>query len=101
MTIQQQCAERIYELLPEKKYLMFGIMQKKDIRLADILRAVYSTMTDMTENDGKKQRKILDTLGFYITPEGEVIEPRYNLATDNILEQSDDFCTFLLELIKN
>jgi hypothetical protein len=135
MTIQQQCASRIYELLPEKKKLSFGCeveyktystiiplargivtSSNKDgicingdywekdrinqiigqpLRLADILRAI-----DLQTNGSCPVCATNGLLYIGHYKNGKHSESAYNPKKDNILEQSDDFCEFLLEIIK-
>jgi len=128
MSPQQKIAARIYELLPHKKELGFGCkvnlcirdgeciiatvienikgnLYKFDIgneyltddeiigqpiRLADILLAI------------KKNNTLNNTdwLPFDVLCRNVIIKHDYNLKKDSILEQSDEFCEFLLELLK-
>lgn len=128
MTIQQKCAERIYELLPHKRELEFGceledggnfpiicinsntfiykgnseMLDTQDvldwielrdieiigqpIRLADVLMAI-----------GKDELELLFNDDVLVVSR---IVSMYNLEKDNILDQSDEFCELLLDLIK-
>jgi len=141
MTIQEQCANKVYELLPELKELSFGckILNKhlnktfvictssnisKDvclngfyeeeqstwiwkkylndddtykiighpIRLADILIAISKIHEDKTII----VKHYSDCWALIVGDK----ESGYNLSKDNLLDQSDEFCTFLLEMIK-
>lgn len=149
-SIQQQCADRLYELLPHKKkvpkdlplpvrydgisyywgkngemvadfdegvntgdgfrirgwgriqdeksqdecakYIEEAINDYNAIRLADVLLAIsekekFNAMLKFMAVNG----------GFY---DNGVLIAQYNLAKDNILDQSDEFCEFLYKLIK-
>lgn len=61
------------------------------IRLADILLAIKKHIT-VTEDK--------DWLPFDVLCRKVIIQNHYNLEKDNILDQSDEFCEFLLELLK-
>jgi len=82
MTIQQKCAERIYELLPHTKHEEHFL----PIRLADVLMAI-----------GKDELELLFNDDVLVVSR---IVSMYDLEKDNILDQSDEFCEFLLDLIK-
>jgi hypothetical protein len=139
-TIQEQLADRIYELLPHKKELEFGCgitqihfgkisnhvitthctsyaaesywntadgdkVNDKDIvgvkgqplHLADLLLAIQEANPlvnyaiditgEMTISEGIYRHNYIPTLC------------DYDLSRDNILEQSDEFCKFALEIL--
>jgi hypothetical protein len=85
MTIQQKCAERIYEILPHKKHEEHFL----PIRLADVLMAIEKQNPGTLFYKNKFERSNL-----------EEIYLQYHLSKDNILDQSDQFCAILLDLIK-
>lgn len=68
-------------------------------QLHDVLEAVYSTMCEMTSIDGAKQEAVLSMLEYYVTPEGDIVEPMWNLSLP-ASEQSDETCLFLLDILK-
>jgi hypothetical protein len=142
MKIQQQAADRVYELIPELKELSFGCEVIEDkvkqtvikyvhtkydsdcgevyttehptefhkkwryyendsfkiighpIRLADILRAINKHSSDfmvVSENGSFLKRtapKEYEKMG------------EYDFTKDNLLEQSDEFCEWLLKILK-
>lgn len=67
-----------------------------DIRLADILRAIEKVNQDMNYvfYQGKFLRIDISN-EIYGEP-----SPVYNFSKDNVLYQSDEFCEFVLELLK-
>ena len=101
-TIQEQLAERIYEILPHKKkteneeslhdigqaYQVGYDNAESEIRLADLLVATgfenFGNSPDITE----KEEVLWDIMNMY------------NLYQDNILSQSDDFCEWALQILK-
>lgn len=100
MTIQQKLANRMYELLPHKTYkeLSTGenheniiINVSEPLRLADVFVVISKTayvnslLTTMIHKD--ETLTIADL-------------PVYDVSKDNILDQSDEFCEFVYELIK-
>lgn len=110
MTIQQQLAERIYELLPHKKHILYGIKilvvsqdkigttSGEKIRLSDIMVCLDEFATS-------------DFCGMLISTGGiiqvrnrshvfRIVKPTYNLKQDDVLKQSDEFCEFIYNLIK-
>jgi len=111
MIIQQKCAERIYELLPElkeldicvecKKQVIIGgsrVTIKEPIRLADILRAVKGKLLNKESHSNGGVSYDMPSVEYKDTVYSLLLQ--YNLTTDNLLEQSNEFCEFLLELIK-
>jgi hypothetical protein len=123
MTIQQKLANRIYELLPNKKELEFGTAWE-DKQAKWVYVAYFSITTSQkggwtSVNPDKEQiigqplrladvlfifEKLLSEAGVftkepYFQSFNEIIS-RYKLSKDNILDQSDEFCEFVYELIK-
>jgi len=119
MTPQQKIATRLYELLPHKKIetkypdsiyedsggnfdyaYSLGIEQgekyeQQKIRLADILLAL--SKVDEGVNYTLYERCFYK-VDIYSQMYSRCVE--YNLEKDNILDQSDSFCEFLLEILK-
>lgn len=134
-TIQQQLANRLYELLPHKKELEFGCEVKIDsdeyplineeiirfitckpnglneVRLLD--QSNWFKVSAISEIIGQPLR-LADLLmainqntdeGIYVLDDGtfadreDVVLGEFNLSKDNILDQSDEFCKFALELL--
>lgn len=99
MTLQEKLATRLYELLPHKNKCVYSLMSCgripcKDqehfdaIRLADLLMAMGFENFGNTPDTDTKEDIFWDILN------------KYNLSKDNVLDQSNDFCEFVLELLK-
>lgn len=141
-TIQQQLADRIYELLPEKKELEFGC-EITQIHFGKISSHVitthctsYAAESYWNTADGEKvnDEDIVGVKGqplhladlllaiqeanplvnYAIDITGEMIISEgiyrhnyvstlnnYDLSRDNILNQSDEFCEFMLRILKD
>jgi hypothetical protein len=91
LTPQQKIAERLYELLPHNADI------PEIIRLADILLAI-SKVSNEKNNDRVVKYPLFETFMMVFTSKQK--DGFYNLEKDNILYQSDEFCEFLLELLK-
>lgn len=81
------------------------------LRLADVLMAVEITNSDYDKSN-RPYNIHLDFQATWIEAKHLLIthalgdpilnkEGQYNLSKDNILDQSDEFCTFVLELLTN
>jgi len=72
----------------------------KPITLAVIFQAIYATMNSLTRDDWEKQEKSHTLIDFYVTPDGGVVEPLWNLSKDNFNDQSEETKTFISNLLK-
>jgi hypothetical protein len=125
-TIQEQLAERIYEILPHKKELEFGCKvilnnnlqktvfatydDKNRVKLCDYEPLEYTYRIKEIIGQPLRLADLLVATGFEnfgnspdITEKEEVlwdIMNMYNLSQDNILSQSDDFCEWALQILK-
>lgn len=123
--IQQQLADRVYELLPHKKELEFGC--EVEVGFGEYKERV-SVITICADGSGfytngnyKEKLSILARIPIKIIGQpirladlfsallytqfftndfiGKIVS-KYNLSKDNILDQSDEFCEFVYNLIK-
>lgn len=120
MTIQEQCAERIYELLPELKDLKKGciiqgetgegtvlytrtnqnqetIPKERQVVLSDILRAIpQNKLQDIGINF------VWSEVGraFAFSKHNSFGRVFYDISQDNLLLQSDEFCEWFYQIIK-
>lgn len=146
MTIQQQLAERLYQLLPHKKELVdkvyikdfrhpidaenwvnrfvniksidiTPIHEKRDngytscwvkveiigqsLRLSDLLLAIKKGLKDEMEIYLSLDNQYGDTFITWVEQGIKIKDFKIDLSKDNILDQSDGFCKFALELLSN
>lgn len=95
-TIQEKLADRIYELLPEKKKMFWNVEEEfEPIRLAEVLRVITEKYDPNSEEEGENlNNNIIQIIRGSFGVKG------YNFSQDNILDQSDEFCEFVYNLIK-
>jgi len=73
----------------------------KPITLSVIFQAIYATMNSLTRDDWEKQEKSHTLIDFYVTPDGGVVEPLWNLSRDNFNDQSEETKSFIRGLLGN
>jgi hypothetical protein len=123
-TIQEQLADRIYELLPEKKELGFGCEVKfgfssarycgedndwvylevlEPVRPIKEIQKVGKTLALKIIGQPIRLADLLlaisEEYGWIYSRDVRKIFYNYDLSRDNILEQSDEFCKFALEIL--
>lgn len=122
-TIQQQLADRLYELLPHKKELEFGcewklnndiwtyangfsfiknnknswsgVLPEKDVIIGQPLHLADLLLAiDKHTDETNNYIYTVWTTGLFAD------KVKYNLSQDNILNQSDELCKWALEILK-